>query len=103
MMAIQRAPWTRKRADEQQAAEYPVRVEQGEQVALENTFLVDGYTLKNIAEGNPEQKGRRKTADENARVPHLAPERVIDFSPELKRDAPQNQGKQDEHQGRVEG
>ena len=39
-----------KESNEQEAAEYPVRIEQGEEVALEYPFLVDGDALENIAE-----------------------------------------------------
>ena len=50
--------------------------------------LLPKMEQENIAKGNPEQEGRRETANEDARVPHLAPERMVDLSPELKGNPP---------------
>jgi hypothetical protein len=74
--------------DKQDAPGQAVGVEQGEEVPLKDAFGVDGDALKQVGKGDPEQQGRQKAPQEQARVPQAPPAGVVHFPPKDHGDAP---------------
>jgi len=91
-----------KHRHEQDAAKKSVRIQKRHQGSLKDPFRIDGDSLKNIGKSHSQQQRRQKTPAHQAIIPDLLPGRVLDLVAVFQRHPPEDEGEEDEHEGRVE-
>ena len=64
-------------------------------------IVVKGYSLKQIAEGHPENQGRYHATDEEAPVPGSAPPGILNFTSVIEANGPEEKGEQNQQDGPV--
>ena len=77
---------------EKQASRESVRIEQGEEVPLIYSFRINGNAPEQIGKGHAEKQRGDKVAEEEAGVPHSAPQPAVDLVAEFKSDGAEDQG-----------
>jgi len=96
-----------KEENEEHAGHQAVGVEQAEQAPLVAELQIGEIVahrnpFEDVAEGDTEEECRQEAGNDDRLVPGSFPAVVVDFTPELEGDAADDEGKEEQDQGRIE-